>query len=606
MYKKKYYIRAFSLIFIAFFLSSYLSAASAEKNAPSSVRSAQSKIDDFDRSWFAVLTGSPSRAPVQTAYGFLVVQEERLLACYLKNGHLFWNTNILSKIKYITVSDSDFIYVVTEKNQLVSLNPSGKILWKSNLPFAAQSEPLVCFDGRIVVRGKNALACYGVGGSLKWNVKTEPLRNLPLQNLNDGSVLVFLERLSGGKTCALRFNPFGTVIEEIVFQGAVSGCFASQYGVGLIFSGGDIGMCSVSEKKEKVSGTAESVFQTESRWVNKTLSLGESTLVKKKNDFQFIFFSNGTVHCVDVSDGTCCGSFSVQNINAHDVSILETVDGKVVIADSVSCVVYDSDGTQVSCLLLPEKKGKYKWDYAFFIDSGFIAFLSSNWMMHAFKIVSTSKEKDGDFFKEYAKKSPVKNDPFIRRLGYRPSSAAFSDEAYAVLKNENYAQKESKIADDIFTVISLYLYDKNSAEINRGMFNPVETEYSVVDMEKVIRMIPIFESAVFQQTFAELLHSETDRTLIMKLLDGIAACGYDPCGEILSEIERLIKRTSPKEKAVLQKAVDAMYEICRFMGKPAFISRGKQILSNLFYPQYDESVKKTVRSCMQKLADLGM
>ena len=42
------------------------------------------------------------------------------------------------------------------------------------------------------------------------------------------------------------------------------------------------------------------------------------------------------------------------------------------------------------------------------------------------------------------------------------------------------------------------------------------------------------------------------------------------------------------------------------MGRPAFFSKGKNILLNFFLPQYDDATKKNVREVMQKLADLDM
>ena len=49
---------------------------------------------------------------------------------------------------------------------------------------------------------------------------------------------------------------------------------------------------------------------------------------------------------------------------------------------------------------------------------------------------------------------------------------------------------------------------------------------------------------------------------------------------------------------------DAIYEICRFMGRPAFYSHGLEILTSLFYPQYDNSVHEYARKTLTKIACL--
>ena len=82
MYKKEYKFLLLTIIFslFPFITHSNQAANSIEKSLSES--SAPIKIDSLDRSWFAVLTGSPSGTPVQTDYGFLEVQEDKFLACY--------------------------------------------------------------------------------------------------------------------------------------------------------------------------------------------------------------------------------------------------------------------------------------------------------------------------------------------------------------------------------------------------------------------------------------------------------------------------------------------------------------------------------------------
>ncbi|MGN0740120.1 MAG: PQQ-binding-like beta-propeller repeat protein [Treponema sp.] len=611
MYKKEYKILLFTVIFSLFPLLCHSgpSVTTVEKSVSDS--SAPVKIDSLDRSWFAVLTGSPSGSPFQTDYGFLEVQEDRFLACYLKNGQLLWNTNIQSKIKFLTVTESGFIYVITEKNQLFLLNPSGLVLWKNDLPFVPQSKPLVCFDGRVFIQGKNNLACYGIGGSLKWNLATENQNSLQMQNLNDGSVLLFLEKLSAGKTCALRVSPFGAVLEEIVFQGIVAESFGTDYGTVLVFKNGGIGMCAVNENagtetQDKSQDSSSDFLPVFSKWADSTLRFTENVSVKKIDERLWFLFSSGKAAVVNVQTGICRKTFDVSEIDGKNILVMESVDDKIILADSRNCVIYNLSGNKIRQLVLPEKNGKYKWNYVFFINTGFLTFLSEDWIINSFKITSTSRTNEKPFSKDSSSKKKSGKNYFITARDFRPSSSAFSNEIYMMMKNGNYGQKERKIANDIFTVLDFYIQDKRSSEINKDTFNLLKTEYSVVDMENVIRIIPLFESGIFQQEYARLLSAETDKTLVIKILDGIRQCAYDPDGELLLQIELLVKRTNPREKAVLQKASEAVCEICRFMGKPAFISQGKKILSNLFYPQYDESTKKTVRTCLQKLADLDM
>ena len=49
---------------------------------------------------------------------------------------------------------------------------------------------------------------------------------------------------------------------------------------------------------------------------------------------------------------------------------------------------------------------------------------------------------------------------------------------------------------------------------------------------------------------------------------------------------------------------DSVYEICRFMGRPALYSKGMEILTQLLYPQYDSKVREYARNTLTKIARL--
>ena len=81
--------------------------------------------------------------------------------------------------------------------------------------------------------------------------------------------------------------------------------------------------------------------------------------------------------------------------------------------------------------------------------------------------------------------------------------------------------------------------------------------------------------------------------------------GYDENGQILAEFEKLImNKIKPSETVLLKAVCDSTYEICRFMGRPALIKRGKNILSHLFYPQYDKTVRDYARTILTKMIEL--
>lgn len=575
------------------------------------------KIDELERSWFTVLSGSPSSEPFQTNYGFLIVEDGKFLSSYSRSGQRLWQTNCGAKIKNIAVSETEFISVINQKNQLMLVNPSGLILWTSPLSFTPTSAAISGFDGRLFVRSLDQIAAFGINGSQKWELKTEQQSPLSPELLNDGSLIVFLEKTHEGKTCAVRVSPFGNILEEIVFQGKVINAFSSGPGIILVFSTGQIGMCSIGAPSENtgVSVNADSKEEVKkhygliySKWINKEVNCNQYSRSRKLKENRYAVFTPGySLIILNAEKGTVEKSFTVPEITSQNYLYFEAVDDKLIIAQENAAVIYNTQGKRVKNILMPSKNGKYGWEYSCFINSGYFTYLSKNWTVNSFKIISTSKENESSVFAYHQNRNMIsgyKN--YVKNLDYRPEKNTIGQEVYRTVKAGNMGSKEITISNNLNTIINSYYQQKNTQTFNRDDYYLITTEYNMVDMENALRLIPLMQSHFFQQKLALLLSVETDSTMIIKILRAVSECGYDPGGEILSEIEQLIRHTNPKDKAVLNEAANAVYEICRFMGRPALLSKGKEILSGMFYPQYDESTKRSVRSVMQKLADLHM
>ena len=74
---------------------------------------------------------------------------------------------------------------------------------------------------------------------------------MPLQELPDGSIIVFLND-EGGKTRGLRISPFGQELENIIFTGSIKTTHTCKDGVLLTFTDGSAGLFSLK------NGLAES------------------------------------------------------------------------------------------------------------------------------------------------------------------------------------------------------------------------------------------------------------------------------------------------------------------------------------------------------------
>ena len=588
MYTNRYILRTFLALLFLF---------SSAQTYPQAV-----EIENLDRSAVYVSGGSITSPPHKTNWGFICVQDNRFISAASKSGQNLWLTNVQDKINYICVTHNDFTYVVTQKNNLSLLNPSGLKLWTSAIDFTPVNEPLADSD-RVYITSGTEVSCYSISGLKKWKIQTEKQSSLKMRLLNDSSILVFLEKTDGAKTCAVRISPYGNIIEQIVFQGTVLNSFYTEYGVILAFSDGKIGMCSVDFSKKGIEN-----YMTFSKWVNNRVFCNSNTVSRKVSEKEYALFTpKESVYIINISDGICKLSFSVPELKQNVRPSFDFVDNKFIIFDDTDCAIYGVNGKLIKTYKMPLKNGKYSWNHSLFIDHGILCFFAKDWTINVFKIISTSKENEISKYDVYEEiNSTHRRNTFLTNEVYYPKKSSFSDSVYKTVKQGNYGPEEIRITEDLNAVLTARIEEKNTRQTRPREENIIKILYTPSDMERVINLVPELHSIYLQETLLEYLKNENDRTLKAKALDAFCAFPYDPDGEILTEIERIIRTSGKDDYIILKSCTECVYSICRFMGRPALYSKGRKILSSLFYPQYDEKTKSASRAALQKLADLNM
>ena len=130
--------------------------------------------------------------------------------------------------------------------------------------------------------------------------------------------------------------------------------------------------------------------------------------------------------------------------------------------------------------------------------------------------------------------------------------------------------------------------------------NPVYTQTLLMLMAKT-------GTTSFVQDFVSLLSSETDPARLALVIQYAGKEAYDKNGEILKAFENLLsRRLTPRDASTLKLMCDATYEICRFMGKPAINKKGKDILTYLFFPQFDRTTRDYARQTLSRIMELEL
>lgn len=543
-------------------------------------------------SWTAALGGGAVAPFVETSYGVAILSEGRLLTGLTHAGKILWQKTFRGKASPYMTAFGDFIYIVTNSNKLNFMNPSGVTLWTVDCPFTITSSPVVEKDGRVIVKGSSGLACYGINGKKKWEISTPAQSDIPICFMNDGSILVFLTEGENGKTVAKRYSPFGIFVEDLRFAGKVLSAKTCKDGAIISLSNGAIGICSVSAGEADQSWVKRSSF-----------SSGADALAYSEKTGHIAFFyqigGSVTADIVRASDGEFITQVPVGNFRLSENSQVRSTDSGFFISDSSNACEFSENGTILWAASLIDKS---KWNYMIYTRENNLIFSMTNWVLSSYKMSQNIKRKISPVYKK-------SDDSFVKikqlsitekSLGIRFLPPETLEEIDSMLENGSLGENESDILSRIKSEAYEYLDSLTTISLN-----PTEPSYFYTNptyTENLLKIMSKTGTSEFAHIFAELLKNETDRNYLTLLIKYAGEQKYDPDGEILNAFEFIMKnRIRTNDSSVLETICDATYEICRFMGRPALIFQGKNIVAKMLFPQYSEAVRDYARATFDRI-----
>lgn len=557
--------------------------------------------------WQLVVGGAPIAPPIITDFGFAVPLDGRTMAAVSETGQLMWFATLpgYKTSPHYTMGTGDFLIAVSGGNKLSLINPSGLTLWSSTAPAEILSTPLQGRDGRIYLQCTNQLACFGIGGTLKWTLPVENISTLPLTELEDGSVLCLLNTIVDGCSTAVRVSPFGEILEEITFTSVVAGVKQSKFGTILIFTDGSLGICSSTDNMAVTRWSIPALVSPSVSSVPPQIYLDTlHTLCAVVTASS----SQSLVTVVDLDKGEKKFNVSAA-INLNDLQF-GTIDlTNIVLCDSQKALGLSlDDGVEVWNSDLP---GKLTWDYLLYTPKGYIITLEKkSWLISAYRVTQTIGSQQ---YRAY--KSEKTNYPVYIELATQKANIPQNDSEvfmnlippdlektiYRSIYEGNYGTSEAQWQALVTRENTRCL--SNSKSVSQ---NPMAS-YDITYKESIIKLMGTFESSCFNRNLAQILQQETDISLLRTALRASAKIAYDPNLELLSSIELLLGKTSLLSNYTITTAIcNAVYEICRFMGKPALFSRGRYILSYLLNQKLDSKTKDYAVYTLQKLISLEM
>lgn len=562
----------------------------------------QEQLSSQNTSWSSVLSGNVNSGECITSYGFCLQTDARTISSYSSSGTLLWEKSVSrSKDTDIYPLENDFILLSeNQTNKIKMINPSGNIIWENELNSPLIQPPLDGRDGRFFIFLSEEVLCFTKTGDLRWTYKTPVLAELAAQEFPDGTILVFCGQ-KDGKTLGLRLSPFGDALEEITFSGAVINSGSCRNGIALYFTDGSFGLLGLDENQKAVN-----------KWVLETKSTERKFCISQDKNSIFLLENQGSgikVYDLENSTGTVNSSFSIPAMNVKNLLIFEYTDAGLFVCDAENAFLYSKDGIKNWEAKMPGNSSKSDINYTnvFLTPEGYLVFCEKNWNIKAFRVFQASKKiislaENYDFFTI----TPEVYE-YLYTSGFDSSVA--SEKIIKELKDSSKtglkAGREIQISSDVYSAISAYYDSLSSSDFGTRKEKSI-FETDTKGFERILRELTLLHTDISTSYISHLIFSCTNRTYLSVILEGIIECGYDPEQKILNSLEILASKIDYKSTATLAQICDAVYSICNFMGKPAWNSRGKEILKKFLYPSYNSSTRDHARKVLQQISELDL
>ncbi|MCM1320709.1 MAG: hypothetical protein NC041_04095 [Bacteroides sp.] len=543
--------------------------------------------------WQVALAGSVAAPPQPASYGIAAILEGRQLAAISENGIILWQKSTSGRPEpFFTVTRDDFIYIVTDKTKLTLFNPSGLALWKIDNGEIITAPPKTGRDGRVFISGTASISCYGTDGAGKWKreIEHKTKNGMPLFELNDGSLLCITEKTSEGKSIALRISPYGKIIEEIIFTGIVSCGDECSGGVILCFEDGKAGCCTVGE-----DGT------TATLWTVPVGSEKKAPLFLRCREDKMAVLHQPKQNTVFLSVYSLAGKkcrelYTAQlPMPAEKISNIYFCGNSFVVLSASGAVSYDLSG-KIEWKCSFDSSGnafQVLREFDIFTETGHLFRSNRNWTISAYRLVQIP----GNFSVPFAAPRKYRRNTDVPFLS--------TEEISRALAGGMYAEQEQSILrslDEIFADIFDSYTEKNTRRQDAGKNTAAADK--LPEWKIAVNAAGRLSSAEYTDEIADMITAESDISFLIAAVKAAKAIAFDPEKKLLSALQHLSERAPLRDNRLYFAVCDAVFSICRYMGKPALFSAGKSILRQLSQPQFSSEVRARVLETFKAIAEL--
>ena len=563
----------------------------------------QEALSPFNTSWNAVLPGTALCEPAVTSYGFCLATDARNIMGFSSTGTLLWEkkTGRIRNMELTTLPGDFILFLNKDDNTLKLYNPSGTEIWSFQLSFTPYEKPFSGRDGRFFVYGQKSVICMGINGKIRWQLETENQKELPMQELPDGSIIVFLNDESG-KTRGLRISPFGELLENITFSGSILTTHTCKDGILLTFTDGSAGLFSLKD------GLADS------RWVASVKGNNPFFIVSQnRKQFRLLSLSKNeiTIYQLNSQNGADISSKTINDIDGTALLKTELSDSGLFLADSKKAVLLDFDYNELWAAMMPSETNN-SINQIIYLSNDYFVLCLKNWSMNAYHTLQKTAEiKTSDSVKtvlnneqfDYSSFAPLNLSEFsYYSQGLFYNSIKDSQIAELIAQGD-FGVMEGQWLSQTLSIAKLYSLSATSSDfgirIEKSVF-----ETDSAGFEAVLVQLALLCTAQTQGAAANIISNSTNKAYCRALLSNLT--GYDPDGKLLEAIEKNASLAGNKDSGYLKSVCDGVYSICLFMGRPAYNKKGKDILKSFLGLGYSSETRSYARETLKKIIALEL
>lgn len=465
--------------------------------------------------------------------------------------------------------------------ELSELNVS----WQTVLSGKVVSAPAVTSYGFCVVTDARKIDSVSNEGKLLWEKEIENGRNSRIFSLPADFIAV----LSGNGKRIKLLNPTGKQLWEKELSFEAECIYAGRDGRFFVYNHNNIscfGMNGIKKWQQEVPAfDCANIFEDEEGFL--CASCGENKIIR--------ISPFGTWETVNKDEVNVS---SPDNKSEDYIVFREDSEG------TFFCTKEKAEYKTVQNISLfsatfPSLSGKDGWNYIFLTSDYHLVFCMENWTLNSYKV--TDGKKQVRLRRNY--------DSLLNLNNYYSSlaidEAVISGERFSAVKNGGYGDSERLWASQALNILNNYNYQVSSKEFGTGIEYSLY-EMNATDFAKVVSQISIFGTDNFINLAASFIKTCQNKTMLKLFLQEVAKYGYDPYGDILNSIDYISKTINPKNEDIILVICDAIYSLCSFMGRPAYNSKGRQIMAEFVSTTSTERVRNYARKTFGRIKQLEL